>query len=117
MITVKFQSEHEFLEEIVKDADLIERGIVRLTYLQKPTPASPFRQLYLIGTFSVGLQLPPCSQIVRLDRYYGELTGDPTYDKPVYEAAAAGHGAISSVCKENDLEIRPGIAVSTVEGV
>lgn len=103
MITVSFQSENEFYEEMTRDAENIDRKIVRLTYLQESSKVGLSRLFYLIGSYSVD------DQIVMLRRYYGELVGDDEKDAGVMQAAALVHTSISAQCQRCGLEVRPGM--------
>lgn len=103
MITVSFQSETEFSEEIALDADSIDRRIVRLTYFQEHSKVGLSRLFYLVGSYSIQ------GQIVMLRRYYGELTGDDEKDADVMQAAALAHTSISAQCQRHDLAVRPGM--------
>lgn len=104
MIVVYFESEAEFCEEMIRDANKIDWNVVRLTFLQKTTGLGMFRHLYLIGTYSIE------GQIVKLDRYFGELTGtDQERDASVFQAATLAHTLVSEVCSEHKLEVRPGM--------
>ncbi len=111
MITVSFQSEGEFSEEIARDAENIDRKIVRLTYLQQASKVGLSRLFYLIGSYSVD------DQIVMLKRYYGELMGDDEKDADVMQAAALAHTSIAAQCQQHELEVRPGMLKHTQDEV
>ncbi len=106
MYTVNFQYENEFAQEMQLDKGKIDRGIVRLTYLQETTKRSPLRLLYLVCTYTVN------DQLVKLRRYFGELSGmdqETTRDSAIIQDGMIAYNLIKAKCMELDLEVRSGI--------
>lgn len=116
-MTVKFTSVEEFCDELRKEKGNIERRIVRVTnlYTQSKMAAS-IKHVQVISTFLVCAfpsALPAAGpNIVRLERYCGDIWGIGNQDQPVLERAAQVTKKIEDVCQELSLEIRPGVIES-----
>ena len=86
MPTVKFNDPEDFLAELAKDKEKVDRGIVRLVYSFTPTKVSPnIQHLSVVATALVG------TQVYRLETYCGDLwriEGQGT-DRESYEEACA----------------------------
>ena len=100
---IKFNSPSEFIEELQKDKELVERGIVRLTNLARDTQALPIRHLSVVATYKVK------GEIVRLEKFCGQLWGHEPEDSQAYGRAQGAHDTIKSACRAFGLEIRSGV--------
>lgn len=78
---VKFNSSAEFLEEISKDKDMVERKIVRVTRLFASVKALPVKELSVVATAVVD------SKIIRLDRPVGQILTGAFEDSEVQRQA------------------------------
>jgi|SRR2546426_3013631 len=110
MITVKFNSHEEFIAEVAKDAGNVERGIVRVTQEVSMTKMAPLRRLTVLAT-AVVVQREVERQLIRLERYCGELWGDgfSEMDKKTHEQAEQTISLIERNLKQCGLEIRAGV--------
>lgn len=111
---VRFNQVEEFCDELRKEQGNIERRIVRVTklYTQSKMAAS-IKHVQVISTFLVCAfpsALPAAGpNIVRLERYCGDIWGIKNQDQPVLERAEAAIKKIEQVCQELGLEVRPGV--------
>jgi len=101
---VKFNSAPEFLKELEKDKDKVERKIVRLVYVWTPTKFSPnIQHLSVVATARVeGL-------VYRLDRYCGDVWGIEHQDESVQKKAEETSKQIEEGCLALGLEVRGGL--------
>jgi len=111
---VKFNQVEEFCDELRKEKDNIERRIVRLTNLYIPSKLSAnIRHAKVLATFLVGAfpgAVPPVQpQIVRLERYCGDIWEPGGTDKRALEKAEEVSKKIEAVCQELGLEVRLGV--------
>lgn len=104
MATVKFTSIEEFLEELEKEGGNIHLKIVRLTNLFSPIPnLAPIRSLTVVATVKVR------DDIIRLNRYCGQIWDMEGTDKETYERAETAHKRIEEAAKKLGIELRAGI--------
>lgn len=105
MPRVKFNMVTEFAEEIKKDAEHIDRNIVRVTQSFKQSELSPkIKLVYFIGTYSVD------GQVVKLERYCGDVWGvSEDADKVVLDKADMAMGDVEKLCKALGIDCRAGI--------
>lgn len=104
MATVKFTSVEEFIEELEKERANIRLKVVRLTNLFSPIPnLSPIRSLTVVATAKVR------DDIIRLNRYCGQIWDIDKTDEETYERAEAAHKRIEEAAKTLGIEIRAGI--------
>lgn len=107
---VRFNQVEEFLEELAKDKDHIERGIVRLTNLYRPSRQVPsIQHLSVVATMRVG------RDIIRLEVYCGDLW-HLDRDQPVLDRAKALHTTLEEGCARLGLEVRAGVLEEGKEG-
>jgi len=109
MGTVKFSDVDEWIDELHKD--LPDRALVRLSYLFKPSRVSPnIRHLLLVGTHTVTRPGGEPHQLVRFEKYVGDLWGiNPETDEKVRERGEQIMRKIESVCKDLKIEVRAGL--------
>lgn len=102
MATVKFNDVDEFCEELARDGP--DRDIVRLTYLFKTSRLSPnIRHVLVVATCTVQ------GQIVRLERYVGDVWGLSATDEEVMEKALQTKNRLHERCKKLNLNVRAGV--------
>jgi len=102
-MAVLFNSPEEFLEELSKDKDEVYRKIVRITYLSRPSKASPnISHLSVVATARVA------GEIYRLERYCGDIWRIEEQDKPVRDKAVAALTQLEEGCTKLGLEVRAG---------
>ena len=111
---VRLNQVEEFCDELRREEGNIERRIVRVTNLYTQSKmAISIKHVQVIVTFLVcafAHAWPPAeAQIVRLERYCGDIWGIHEQDQPVLDRAASATKKIEEVCQELGLEIRPGI--------
>jgi len=111
---VRFNQVEEFCDELRREQGNIERRIVRLTNLYTPSKLSVNIQIVqVVATFLVcafPAALPPAqSQIVRLERYCGDIWEPHGTDKRALEKAEEVSKRIEAVCQELGLQVRPGM--------
>lgn len=102
MPTVKFSDPEDFLEELAKDKEKVDRGIVRLVYSFNPSTHGITTHLSVVATALVGTQL------YRLETYCGDLWRIESPDQPVHEKGSAVKEAIAAGCAKLGLEVRGG---------
>jgi hypothetical protein len=105
MATVKFTDAAEFVEELRKDLDLVERGIVRLTIRARPAREVDLPDLRHVSVVATALVE---GRFVRLDRSCGETWG-LDQDKQVLELAEEVQRLIEEFCQETGLKVRGGV--------
>jgi hypothetical protein len=115
---VRFSDPREFLEELAKDREHIERRIVRLTNFYRPSQRVPsIQHLSVVATARVG------RDIIRLEVYCGDLwhldlsacTAQAGRDQPVLDRAKAIHTTIEEGCARLGLEVRAGMIAESRE--
>jgi len=100
---VIFHAVEEFLKELEKDKDLVERKIVRLTNLYQQSQMTPvIRHLFVAATYKVA------GEIVQFKQHVGDLWNAEQDKKPL-EKSIELQKHIEEVCKEYGLEIRAGM--------
>ena len=103
MATIKFSFQDEYLEELKKAK--LEQPVVRLTNLQRLSEKfAPLRHLQVISTAKAAN-----GDIIRLERYCGQLWGIEREDKEVWGRAEQVHKEIKEACDFLKLEVRAGI--------
>lgn len=104
MAVVKFNSVEEFLEEVEKDRSNTHLKIVRLTNVWAAIPnLAPIRALSVVATAKVK------EDIVRLDRYCGQIWNIGSQDEGTYKRAEAVRKQIEEAAKKLGIEIRAGV--------
>lgn len=104
MISVLFNSVDEFIEEMIKDADKIERRIVRVTKSFESTSMSP-----KMCHVSVKCGYVVDGGLVELKRYCGLHWGlNNETDIKIMEKTEEIHKKIEKICNELKLEVRAG---------
>ena len=100
---VLFHAVEEFLQELEKDKDLVERKIVRLTNLSQQSTITPvIRHLYVTATYKAA------GEIIQFKQYVGDLW-NAEQDKKVIEKSIALQEQIETACKHCGLDIRAGL--------
>ncbi len=114
MATAKFTSVEEFLEELNKEDaagkfdnpgwSWPESTILRLTNLFSPIPnLGPIRSLTVVATVKVR------DDIIRLNRYCGQIWDMEKTDNDTYKRAEAVHKQIEEAAKKLGVEVRAGM--------
>jgi len=101
---VKFTEPEEFCEELERDKQDIDRGIVRCTIRYEPTKISPsIRHVIAIASY------PVKGQIVKLERHCGEIWGlRPEEDQKAVDRAREHLKRVEETCRRLNLEVRAG---------
>jgi hypothetical protein len=101
---VRFNQTKEFCEELKKDADKVDRGIVRCSNLFENAKISPnIRYVTFVATYSIQ------GQIVELRDYCGDIWRmEQERDQKVYDKAKECYEAVEKTCDRLKLEIRGG---------
>lgn len=101
---VKFNSPAEFVEELKADAEKVDRGIVRVTQQFASSNLSPnVRSASIVATARIG------DQIIRLDRYCGDLWGMDSADEAVQRKLSDVMMFIDNAVTSFGLTVRPGV--------
>jgi dsDNA-specific endonuclease/ATPase MutS2 len=101
---LRFNDIEEFFEELKKDRDLIERGIVRVTSILRPSQSVPS-----IFHIVVAATARVAGEIVRLDIYCGDVFQGFDRDSEVLKAANEKIGMIKERCTSLELDVRAGV--------
>ena len=103
MSVVNFSHPEDFLEELEKDKDQVDRGIVRLVYSFTPSKlSSNISHLSVLATALVA------GQVYRLEHYCGDLWRIESQDKPVHDKGTRIKRLIEERCAALGLEVRGG---------
>ena len=102
MPTVKFNDPEDFLAELTKDKEKVDRGIVRLVYSFNPSTHGITTHLSVVATALVGTQL------YRLEAYCGDLWHIEKMDQVTYDQGKQIKGMIEKRCATLGLEVRGG---------
>ena len=103
MSIVNFSHPEDFLEELEKDKDLVDRRIVRLVYSFTPSKISPnIQHLSVVATALVP------DQVYRLEYYCGDLWRIESQDQPVHDKGTRVKRLIEERCAHLGLEVRGG---------
>lgn len=113
MATIQFTNVEEFLEELTKDTDLVDRGIVRITRSYRRTgPDGLFLALEVIATAKVGEDVVvmnrPCGQFMQYSHPPDAVVASPAQAS----AQSAADSAVESLekgCADLGLETRAGV--------
>jgi hypothetical protein len=104
MAYVRFTVLSLFLEELWKDAALVDRRMVRMVEFSDGWSATPgLRYLRLIVTARVG------QDILRVDSYCGATCGISAHDQQVREQLARQRRSLEKICAALGIEVRFGI--------
>lgn len=104
MLFVRFNDPKEYIAELGRDHEHIDRGIVRLTQCVSQTAQPPIRHLLVVATARVG------DTVVRFERFCGELWGKEFHqDTGIMKKAEAVMQHIEEACHALELEVRAGI--------
>ena len=100
---VQFNDVHEFLDNLDRDHDLVERRIMRVTnlYRQSKLTAS-IQHLSVVATARVS------GEIVRLEVYCGDLWNLGS-DQAALEKASEVQRTLTEECARLDLDVRAGL--------
>jgi hypothetical protein len=111
MPTVKFTSPEEFCADLKRDEATLHRRIVRCTNLIQPSRMSPnIRVLTVVATYAVRNATGRITDIVKLERYCGDLWGvGEGQDDKVLKEAEAIQDKIKKVCDSLNVEVRAGL--------
>mgnify|MGYP001592156555 CR=1 FL=1 len=99
---VRFNLVEEFLEELEKDKEIVERKIVRITSLFTQTKDFPIKHLSVVASYKVA------GELVRLKVFCGQIW-ESEHDKEVIDKARQIRNRIEKTCQEFTLEVRAGI--------
>jgi hypothetical protein len=100
---VRFTDVNEFLENLDKDRQHVERRIVRVTNLYQPSRLTPSTQhLSVVATARIA------GEIVRLEVYCGDLWHLGRDDAVIAKATAVQQTLVDA-CARLDLDVRPGV--------
>ena len=103
MSVVNFSHPEDFLEELEKDKEKVDRGIVRLVYSFMPSKISPnIQHLRVVATALVA------GQVYRLEHYCGDLWRIESQDKPVHDKGTRVKRLIEERCAALGLDVRGG---------
>lgn len=104
---IKFNDTGEFIEELKAESvirPVDTHAVLRLTNEQRTTPSLPgVSNLSVIATFKNHE-----GDIIRLERYVGELWGLDRDDK-LYEKVQEIHKLMTDVCRDLNIEVRAGV--------
>jgi len=100
-MTVKFNATEEYLEELTKNIDRMPVKILRITKRARLVPGA--ERMFITATHRLE------DEIIRLDRYIGELVGIKAEDAPTYRKADAVMNALEQKAKDLGLEVRAGM--------
>ena len=104
MPTVQFSDPEDFLAELEKDKEKVDRNLVRLVYQSTPSRMSPnIQHLSVLATALVA------GQVYRLEAYCGDLWRIESQDQPVYDKGKKVKEQIASGCAKLGLEVRGGV--------
>ncbi len=109
MAILKFSDLEEWSVELHKDVP--DRGIVRLTYVYTPSRVSPnIRHVLLVATHTVTRPGGDPHQVVRFERYIGDLWGLKEPDDLVMERGEQLKAKLEAVCRSAAVsDVRAGI--------
>lgn len=102
-LRVRFTEPAEFLDELKRDRDLIERKIVRLSKLGKPSPDGAATAAYVVAGAIVA------GRPVVLERYIGDLWGITASDNRVQRDAGQMMRELRAGLAELELDERGGM--------
>jgi len=103
---VRFNDVNEFLENLDKDRDLVDRRIVHVTNLYRASKlTASIQHLSVLATARIS------GEIVRLEVYCGDLWGITHQDEPVLAKADRVKGDLMEGAGSLDLDIRAGMIV------
>lgn len=111
MATVKFNHPDEFIDELQKEFGGLKAGLIptippilRLTNLFRTIPEiAPIMSLTVVATIRVR------DDIIKLERYCGQIWKMESQDKPTQERAEEVHRKLEEAAKELGLEVRAGV--------
>jgi hypothetical protein len=107
MITVRFSEPDEFIVELRREFENASPGparpIMRMSGLIKSSNTMPLQHLYLCATI-----LNARSEVVRLDKYCGDLWNGP-HDTQVKEKYQHDYDALMGTALALKLEVRGGV--------
>lgn len=107
MMRVRFSDVDEYLEELRKDAPLVDRKILRLTNSFQARSFSPH-----IHTLTVMATARVNDSVVVLEASCGDLWGQSVPDEETLGRADAIHSRIKQTAADLELEVRAGLLVS-----
>lgn len=100
-MTVKFNATEEYIEEMSNNVNQMPVKILRITKRARLIPNA--ERLFITATHRRN------DEIIRLDRYVGELVGVKADDAPTYRKAEAIMNALEKIARELGLEVRAGM--------
>ena len=109
MACLIFSDLPQFIEELKYGWRYVEMSLVRLTEIENEGFwSSNIRLMHLIVTARIG------QDIVRLDLFYGPLSGHEEHDRKVIQTMAHDLAQLREACHECGLEIRRGVLEETM---
>jgi len=104
MPIVRFTDPREFIDELSSDKAFVARGLVRITKQYLPSGLSPtIRLVTVVAAAHV------VDDIVRFEKYCGDLWDMPDSDKKVNETAERLCEQLEGEIKKLGLTVRPGL--------
>lgn len=104
---VDFTNVDEFCDELKLSPP--DHGIVRITYLYTPSSISPnIRHVQVVATCFITRE-GEAEQIVRMEKYAGDLWGMEISDEKVMAKAEEIKNTLESKCRHLKLDVRGGI--------
>ncbi len=102
MAIVEFDSPDEFLAELQKDRQHVDRAIVRISQWRRAIAMSPILCLSVVATARVG------PDVYRLDIFCGALCGIPESDQRALDQQAEVVAGLKLGCTNLGLDVRAG---------
>jgi len=100
-MTVRFNATDEYIDEMKKNVERMPVKILRITKRARLIPGA--ERMFITATHRIE------DEIIRLDRYVGELRGAKMDDAPTYRKAEAIMNSLEKTAKELGLEVRAGM--------
>lgn len=99
----------QFIEELKGGQGYVEMSVVRLIEIENEGFwCSDIHRTHVIVTTRIGQDL------VRLDLFYGPLSGHKRHDREIMEAVARDLDQLRGACRECGLAIRRGVLEETL---
>lgn len=104
MSAVRFTEDSEFVAELARDVEAVDRRIVRVSLRFTPSRVSPaVRHVEVVAGYEVD-----GGHVVRMERFVGDYWGE-AFGRDALDAAAAMQQRIVSAATDLGLEVRPGV--------
>ena len=103
MATVKFNDTDEFIEELRRDADAVDRKVLRLTFRYRLVDPSPMQSMAVVASAVIA------GHVVELEDRCGTFFQQTREADEVRAAAKKRADAIRVAAEELGLEVRSGV--------